>query len=37
MNMAVNELKDRVGQELFVSDWIVVQLERSWPFKRRRC
>jgi acyl dehydratase len=33
MSMPVNELSDRVGQELFVSDWVVVRLEQELAFQ----
>jgi hypothetical protein len=33
MSMPVNKLKDQVGQELFVSDWIVVRLEQELAFQ----
>jgi acyl dehydratase len=33
MSMPVSELKDYVGQELFVSDWIVVPLEQELAFQ----
>jgi len=33
MSMSVSELKGRVGQELFVSDWIVVPLELELAFE----
>ena len=33
MSVPVNELSDRVGQELFVSDWVVVRLEQELAFQ----
>jgi hypothetical protein len=33
MSMPVNELSDRVGQELFVSDWVVVGLDQELAFQ----
>jgi acyl dehydratase len=33
MSVSVSELKDRVGQELFVSDWVVVRLEQELAFQ----
>jgi acyl dehydratase len=33
MGMSVSELKGRVGQELFVSDWVVVPLELELAFE----
>jgi hypothetical protein len=33
VSVPVNELSDRVGQELFVSDWVVVRLEQELAFQ----
>jgi hypothetical protein len=33
MSVPLSEMKDHVGRELFVSDWVVVQLERELAFQ----